>query len=569
MMLICKCLISECFDRDEETLMAESLEGELHLLSPGSSHCNSTAMSPTVEDPPDSLLISILVIEGLIGLGILFTNGIVLVAFCLSTKLRERVTNYYLLQLTMADFFAGLFAFFHIAFALVPVLKRSQWGCLMYYCIMMHVCAVSMMSLMGITLDRFIAILSPFYYRVHAGMKRTISYCVVIQIIPMVVCLAIPIAWHNDLGEEPCDMVTILKMPYVGGILIPFFFIMAVVKIILYSLIYRQTRKRVKLFRRLSNSVKNKTIYQHHEERAQHQNLTLAKTGALVVSLFLICWAPFFLVMMVQVYGGLRSKTMEYARLLAFLCILLSSLLNPVIYIYRVRPFRKEVLRVICPRVSLLDTTSSVPGEGSIHEENPYAPVAVIENDPRHRKLAAVASISEGVANYWNHRHKESSLEGPLNGMPTQPTHNNHLTRSASEGDLLAYEKPLEMHSNNVVIFKKTIHCSHRYHRFWRSSSHVAYEEERLIPRKESPLEDGSPSKDTATVFTSFHDTEIHSGFISEIFHTHVLKPGVMNVGFGKSQNYRSVEAPKDSPVTGVQPLCCDKSVSVAECTRL
>ena len=62
------------------------------------------------------LVIFFVSVEGVLVVLILVTNGLVLATFVHNRSLTNNITNFYLLQLAVADFVTGLFGIMHIAF---------------------------------------------------------------------------------------------------------------------------------------------------------------------------------------------------------------------------------------------------------------------------------------------------------------------------------------------------------------------------------------------------------------------------------------------------------------------
>ena len=196
------------------------------------------------------------------------------------------------------------------------------------------------MNLCVIAVDRHLAIVSPLHYSGKMTPKRAIS--------------SIAAGWIYALVCAGLSMVSTRKeiQPlagriYSGFISIATFLFPLFIILFYYGKIFTVALKQA---RRL-----NKDIFVYGAERERRtliqRELKIAKTLAFVVGTFILCWAPFFLIMLTYSICGVKcisgtnayiaaSKWMQY----------FSTTANPIIYTLFTKAFRQAFKSMLyCP----------------------------------------------------------------------------------------------------------------------------------------------------------------------------------------------------------------------------
>lgn len=311
------------------------------LSEPTTENIKPEQQGETSNDIAGSITIAV---EALLMAIILVENGLIIFCFARNKKLWRNITNYYIMQLCLSDFVTGLFTGFHIAAQLHPTLLYNEIACLARYCSMMIVCSISLLSILLITYDRFVAIFRPFYYRSHVSKGRVLLKCLIIDVIPIIVCLIVPLFWRKELKGN-CLMVNILPFEYLAFILIPMYLITIIFKFTMYGVIFYKMSKRLDRAKRMVQNRSSQSMEQL--ERISRGNIALTKTGGIVLVCFTLCWTPFFIHMIFQLAGAVSTAMANTISVATFMLILLNSALNPVIYVLRLPFFRKELKRAL------------------------------------------------------------------------------------------------------------------------------------------------------------------------------------------------------------------------------
>ncbi|XP_030638270.1 trace amine-associated receptor 4-like, partial [Chanos chanos] len=252
-------------------------------------------------------------------------------------------TNFIILSLALVDCSLGCLV---MPFSMI----RSVDGCWYlgkHFCkvhssLDMMLCSTSIMHLCLVSVDRYWAICQPLQYRTKVTTVRVTVYIVIIWLISFVFSFGIVLTDLNSMGLEmltnPCIGSCILICNKEWGIIASLvtFFIPGIIMICLYVKIFHVARKHARVMNeRLAtvtcNELKNQTTEQRERKAA--------KTLALVVIVFIICWMPFFVTIVVDPFLNFLTPADIFDALMWFAYC--NSVCNPVIYAFFYPNFRK------------------------------------------------------------------------------------------------------------------------------------------------------------------------------------------------------------------------------------
>uniref|UniRef100_A0A913HL19 G_PROTEIN_RECEP_F1_2 domain-containing protein n=1 Tax=Strongyloides stercoralis TaxID=6248 RepID=A0A913HL19_STRER len=229
-------------------------------------------------------------------------------------------------------------------------------------------CTCSVVTICVISVDRYLAVTRPLRYKTVVTKNKVI--CVMIIIWTFSSCILLStVRW-----EQPIDMDDTLcfagnEIRYLAHSVVFAFFLPASVTLTLYWRIYRLARQRQKALDRgflmilgqnmnfLTNTItQNTTLRVHigrkngiveHQRRVLRTHERIAKTLGVVSCSFLFCWLPFFILYLTnyQCSGCIPTIFVEGASWLGY-C---NSMLNPIIYSFTVKQFKKSALQAILP----------------------------------------------------------------------------------------------------------------------------------------------------------------------------------------------------------------------------
>ena len=236
-------------------------------------------------------------------------------------------TVYLIANLGIADFLVGVLVgysravesyFLYQGLQTPPFLNTTQYvfaGSAMF---------AAVCSIMAMSWDRFVAVADPTNYKTRVTAKRA-KFCI----------LAI---WLHALFFAVLPVAGIKKLDFLVAYCYSHFLLPAVILTVVYIIIFKKLSTKL---RSLDQVVRfeNSTIDTRRSLDREHR---LAVTILLVLIAFYSCFAPYF----VKVHVQLLCQCEKFTTFLTFHFItndvlFLSSLLDPIIYAWRLERFRK------------------------------------------------------------------------------------------------------------------------------------------------------------------------------------------------------------------------------------
>lgn len=264
-----------------------------------------------------AILVALQIILNLVG------NIMVVVCFYHFHHLRTKC-NYFIISLSMADICVALFAMpFWLVLQLTNDMERDYKYIIspamyrFWSSMDILVGTASITNLAAVSFDRQLAITSPFRY------QRILTHNRVIVVIIATWIYSIIITSGRVLGTQKFLLETYIPLVVTFGCFLPLFSM-----IIMYSRIYFVARSQAVRLGNYSRDIK------------------AAKTIAIVIGTFLVCWLPFFLITL-SVYLLImftphvyRPELIPALRAIKWMAYF-NSCLNPIIYTCLNRPYRR------------------------------------------------------------------------------------------------------------------------------------------------------------------------------------------------------------------------------------
>lgn len=278
-------------------------------------------------------------------------NLLVCAAILLNKRLRK-TTNYFIFSLAISDLMTALFSMpFDVdAFAYPFQWSGGEFLCNFWAFMYLIAAPTSILNLMAVSMDRYLAISSPLKY--YTVMK------------PKVALLFITIIWLYSLTFTTVGMV---RWPYYDSSVIdglcyfnisPYYSVVSsavnfllptMIMCVIYFKIYQIASAHAHRIAKqevptsiASNSNEDSATITSEKKRIK-RNIKAAKTIAIIVSTFLLCWIPLTLTSTV---GSLCRECLvvNAAELWPVLMVLayINSAMNPILYSFFNQQFRES-----------------------------------------------------------------------------------------------------------------------------------------------------------------------------------------------------------------------------------
>lgn len=136
-------------------------------------------------------------------------NILTILAIGMSRRLRTVRSNYFILNLAVADLFVGFSLPYHIVFYASEYFGDFPITCLLRFVVMGFAGAASMYNLIIVAIDRYISVVHPLKYE-----KYMTRWVIIIMIafgwIHAALFSLIPLFWNCFDPDDPCEMDYVL-----------------------------------------------------------------------------------------------------------------------------------------------------------------------------------------------------------------------------------------------------------------------------------------------------------------------------------------------------------------------
>ncbi|XP_033995212.1 adenosine receptor A1-like [Trematomus bernacchii] len=282
-------------------------------------------------------------IETAIALASVVGNVLVVLAVCVNRALRN-TTFCFIVSLAVADIAVGVLV---IPLAIIISLGfNTQFHtCLFLSCLLLIITQSSILSLLAIAIDRYLRVMIPTRYTTIVTQRRACVAVCLCWILSFLTGLVPMLGWNNldnlegnltSSSEIVCEFTAVMRMDYMvyfnffGWVVVPLSIMIA-----LYAEIFRVIRRQ--LNRRAEATC--------DAERYFRKELKLAKSLALVVFLFAVCWLPIHIMNCIDFFCP-ECSIPKFAMYVGIFMSHVNSALNPMVYAFRIKVFRLTLIKI-------------------------------------------------------------------------------------------------------------------------------------------------------------------------------------------------------------------------------
>ncbi|XP_075154553.1 muscarinic Acetylcholine Receptor, C-type isoform X2 [Haematobia irritans] len=274
-------------------------------------------------------------VNGILFIAILAGNAFTIIAIRTCRRLRSLISNLFILSLAVSDFIVGLTLPYNMSFYLGSTMGNKHGLCMTRFFFIIFACCVSILTLISISVDRYIAIVYALHYRRYMTRKVAVIIIIFNWILGATVA-TIPMFWNNWNNAYECEFDEVLPPWYMAGMITPSFIVLWILMLLMYWRIVNEASKQAS---QMKKTMRKKTSPLIHPEWKSVQVVIL------IMGCFSLCWLPYFIVACAQLFEIYKISAMLYK--ISFSLAMANSALNPVIYSWKNSNFRQAFVQII------------------------------------------------------------------------------------------------------------------------------------------------------------------------------------------------------------------------------
>ncbi|XP_005997536.1 sphingosine 1-phosphate receptor 5a [Latimeria chalumnae] len=268
---------------------------------------------------------------------IILENLMVLIAIWKNKKFHSPM--YYLLgNLTLSDLLAGVAYAVNITLSGANTLKLTPASWFVREGGVFITLAASVLSLLAIAIERHIT-MAHLKLNPRDNKGRMLWFIGATWLVSMLLGILPIMGWNCLLSLPECSTVLPLYSKNYILFSVTVFLIILVSIAALYVRIYSGVRSNTQALKMLRGSMLKKS----------QKNMALLKTVTIVLGVFMACWLPLFILLLVDVACEVGAYKFLYKADYFLGLAMLNSLLNPIIYTLTNKDMKRTVWKLLCP----------------------------------------------------------------------------------------------------------------------------------------------------------------------------------------------------------------------------
>lgn len=285
-------------------------------------------------------IIALLIICGFI----ILENLMVLIAIWKNHKFHNRM-YFFIGNLALCDLLAGIVYTVNILMSGNKTMTLSSRVWFFREGSMFVALGASTFSLLAIAIERHLTMIKMRPY--DANKKYRVFLLIGTCWLISVSLGALPILGWNCIGNLPdCSTVLPLYSKMYVAFCISIFIVILVAIVILYARIYILVK----------SSSRNVTNHSNSE-----RSMALLRTVVIVVGVFIACWSPLFILLLIDVACTVRECLILYEENGFIALAVLNSAMNPIIYTLASKEMRRAFFHLICGCLVKANPTMALP----------------------------------------------------------------------------------------------------------------------------------------------------------------------------------------------------------------
>lgn len=277
----------------------------------------------------------------------------------------QSITNFFVVSLAVADIAVGLLA---IPFAITISFGfcANFYGCLFIACFVLILTQSSIFSLLAIAVDRYIAINNPLRYNSLVTGQRAKAFITLCWVLSVMIGLTPLMGWNKGSnssstetstklpicpeGKTHCLFEGVVTMNYMiyfnflGCVMLPLVAMLGI-----YIHIFCAARRQLRLMsvKVAHTPAPGEKTFSGSCRSTLQKEVHAAKSLAIIVGLFAICWLPLHIINSVNHLCENCERPGIWVMNIAIILSHANSVVNPFIYAYRIREFRQTFRKIL------------------------------------------------------------------------------------------------------------------------------------------------------------------------------------------------------------------------------
>uniref|UniRef100_A0A672H304 Histamine H3 receptor-like n=1 Tax=Salarias fasciatus TaxID=181472 RepID=A0A672H304_SALFA len=332
-----------------------------HLPGSNSSGNLTPAVSEAETALPGYLVVILSVLMVTLVVVVVAGNALVILAFIVDKTLRNQ-SNYFFLNLAIADFLVGAFCIpVYIPYNLTGRWMLGKGLCKVWLVMDYLVCTASVFNIVLISYDRFLSVTRAVKYRAQRNLTRqAVLKMLAVWVLAFLLYGPAIILWETVVGRSIVPSHECYAEFYFTWYFLlsasTFEFFTPFVSVTFFNIsIYLNIYCRNKKLSHTDGGIEaaHTASGVRPGRRTQGTRLSrdkkIAKSLAIIVCIFGICWAPYTLLMIIRAACSGKCVS-KYWYEVTFWLLWLNSAINPFLYPLCHSSFRRAFSKILCPK---------------------------------------------------------------------------------------------------------------------------------------------------------------------------------------------------------------------------
>ncbi|XP_041352921.1 probable G-protein coupled receptor No9 [Gigantopelta aegis] len=264
---------------------------------------------------------------------IIFGNTLVLIAVYFEHKLHT-IPNAFIASLAVADLLVGLVTIplCTVFYLKLPNVEHNKYLCLFRISTSLYSCGASLLNLLLMSFDRYLAVIYPLRYHALMTPNRAKNALIVLWVFITVISFVPLTGWNTWKDGSVCDLYEVLAREHIYFSVHFLVLSCLTLTIILYSRIFyvaHSHRKNIQATSKLNVAARRQKEYKS------------AKVMSLISLLFVLFWLPYLTCGILKIFKSLTWDVVEVSKSFALCLSFSNSMVNPIVYSLLKTDFRK------------------------------------------------------------------------------------------------------------------------------------------------------------------------------------------------------------------------------------